>query len=86
MAIVLMRQQELLAALTAQNVGGIVLAIEALAAAMSELRDAEIWSNDPDIAVRLSDALLTNEVVAVRINQLRHWSRQRIDRLHELHG
>lgn len=85
-AAVLARQQDLIAALDVQDVDRIVLATEALAAATSVLRGAEHWPDDPDIADQLSDALLTNEAAAVRINLFRFWNRQRIDHLQELRG
>jgi hypothetical protein len=81
---VLARQQELIAALDAQDVDRIVLATEALAVAAAALRGNEPWPQDSDLAEELNDALRANAAATMRINLFRHWTRQRIDHLQDL--
>lgn len=77
-------QTDLIAAIDSQDAGAIVRASEALAAAVTQLRNVETWPSDPLAAERLRGALRQNQAAAIRINLMAHWTRQNIDRLAEL--
>lgn len=79
-------QADMIDAIDAQDATAIIRASEALAGAVSRLRDADGWPSDPLVADRLRHALRKNQAAAIRINLLAHWTRQRIDRLAELRG
>ncbi|MBK6707434.1 MAG: hypothetical protein IPG54_08070 [Sphingomonadales bacterium] len=77
-------QSDLITAIDASDVDAIVRASEALAAAVTRLRNVESWPADALAAKRLRSALQQNQAAAIRINLLAHWTRQNIDRVADL--
>lgn len=77
-------QSDLIAAIDRQDPDAIVRASEALAVAVSRLGDAAEWPDFAPAADRLRRAMAQNEAALQRLNLLRHWNRQRIDRVNEL--
>lgn len=77
-------QSDLIAAIDRQDSAAIVRASEALAAAVSLLGDASEWPEFAPAADRLRRAMAQNEAALQRLNLLRHWNRQRIDRINEI--
>lgn len=77
-------QTDLIAAIDQQDVDAIVRASEALAAAVSQLGDIDRWPDYAPAADRLRRAMAQNESALQRLNLLRHWNRQRFDRVNEL--
>jgi hypothetical protein len=77
-------QSDLLAAIDRQDADAIVRASEALAAAVSMLGNDADWPEFVPAANRLRLALEQNTAALQRLNLMRHWTRQRIDRINEL--
>jgi hypothetical protein len=77
-------QSDLLAAIDRQDADAIVRASEALAAAVSTLGNDTDWPEFGPAANRLRLALEQNTAALQRLNLMRHWTRQRIDRINEL--
>jgi len=77
-------QTDLIAAIDRQDSAAIVRASEALAVAVSLLGDVSEWPQFAPAADRLRRAMAQNEAALQRLNLLRHWNRQRIDRVNEL--
>ena len=82
---VMARQSALADAISAQDVDRIIRATEMLAASVSELRATASKDFQAETCIeRLQLAISQNRTDAVQLNLLRHWTRQRIDRLGEL--
>jgi hypothetical protein len=77
-------QSDLIAAIERRDSAAIVRASEALAGAVSLLGDAATWPAQGPAADRLRAAMAQNHSALQRLNLLRHWNRQRIDRINEL--
>ncbi len=77
-------QTDLITAIDRQDADAIVRATEALAGAVATLRDAPDWPGFAPAAERLRYAMAQNGQALMRINLLKHWTRQRIDRVNEL--
>jgi hypothetical protein len=77
-------QTDLLAAIERQDADALVRASENLSAAISQLGDARDWPDFEPASNRLRLALEQNRAALQRLNLMRHWTRQRIDRLNEL--
>ncbi len=77
-------QSDLIAAIDRQDADAIVRASEALAAAVNMLGDETRWPEYAPAADRLRRALEANGAALQRLNLMRHWTRQRIDRINEL--
>lgn len=81
------RLSALTGALGGQDAGAIIAATEALAAAVVPLRDADIAPDEAPRAKRLIGGTLAQlEAAAIRVNILKDWTRQRIDRNREIRG
>ena len=77
-------QSDLIDAIDRQDSDAIVRASEALAAAVSQLGDTTEWPDFAPAADRLRRAISQNEAALQRLNLLRHWNRQKIDRVNAL--
>lgn len=77
-------QSDLITAIDTRDVDAIIRASEALAAAVTRLRNVESWPADALAAERLRSALHQNQAAAIRINLQAFWTRQNIDRLAEI--
>lgn len=77
-------QSDLIDAIDRQDSDAIVRASEALAAAVNRLGDTAKWPDFAPAADRLRRAILQNEAALQRLNLLRHWNRQKIDRVNAL--
>lgn len=81
------RLDALTGALGGQDAGAIISATEALAAAVVPLSGADIAREDAPRAQSLIGSTLAQlEAAAMRVNILKDWTRQRIDRNHEIRG
>jgi hypothetical protein len=82
---VMTKQSELADAIAAQDVDRIVCASEALAVSVSALKASTTRGIDDKVILeRLQLAIQQNHTDTRKLNLLRHWTRQRIDRLNEL--
>jgi hypothetical protein len=82
---VMTKQSELADAIAAQDVHRIVCASEALAVSVSALKASTTRGIDDKVILeRLQLAIQQNHTDTRKLNLLRHWTRQRIDRLNEL--
>ncbi len=77
-------QSDLIDAINRQDSDAIVRASEALAHAVSQIGDAAQWPDFAPAAERLHRAMEQNQAALQRLNLLRYWTRQRIDRMEEL--
>lgn len=74
-------------ALDGQNAGEIIAATEALATAAILVRNAAVVPGQEARARSLIGKTLAQlEAAAIRVNILKNWTRQRIDRNHEIRG
>lgn len=74
-------------ALDGHSAGEIIHATEALAAAVVQLDDAYIPADQgEEAALLISQTLEKMDAAAIRINMLKAWTRQRIDRNHQIRG
>ena len=81
------RLDALTGALGGQDASAIIAATEALAAAVVPLRDADIAHEQAPRAHKLIGSTLAQlEAAAIRVNILKNWTRQRIDRNREIRG
>lgn len=81
------RLDALTGALGGQDAGAIITATEALAAAVVPLAGADVAPGEAPRAQRLiSSTLAQLEAAAIRVNILKDWTRQRIDRNREIRG
>lgn len=81
------RLDALVAALDGQDPGAIVAASEALATAVILFQSANIPAGSEARArVLIGQTLKQLEAAAIRVNVLKDWTRQRIDRNHALRG
>lgn len=81
------RLDDLVAALDGQDPGAIVAASEALATAVILFRGAAIPAGQEYRARALIGKTLAQlEAAAIRVNILKDWTRQRIDRNHAIRG
>lgn len=81
------RLDTLVGALDGQDAGAIIAATEELATAVILLRGAPIPSGSEHRARALIGQTLGQlEAAAMRVNILKDWTRQRIDRSHEIRG
>ncbi|WP_033074420.1 hypothetical protein [Sphingopyxis sp. MWB1] len=79
--------QALITALDGQDAGAIVTATEELAAAVILLRGTNIPAGEENRAHALISRTLSQlEAAAIRVNILKNWTRQRIDKNRELRG
>ncbi|ALC14053.1 hypothetical protein LH20_19005 [Sphingopyxis sp. 113P3] len=77
----------LVGALDGQDPGAIIAASEALATAVILFRSAPIPAgSEGEARVLIADVLKQLEAAAIRVNLLKDWTRQRIDRNHALRG
>lgn len=77
----------LVRALDGHHAGAIISATENLAAAVVLLDDAYIPADQAEKAGLLIGATLEKmDAAAIRINMLKAWTRQRIDRNHQIRG
>lgn len=77
----------LVTALDGHDAGAIVAATEALATAVILFRSASVPPGREDHARMLTDRVLRKlEAAAIRVNVLKDWTRQRIDRNHQVRG
>ena len=77
----------LVGALDGHDAGAIIAATEALAAAVVPLRDADISRENASRAQSLIGHTLAQlEAAAIRVNILKDWTRQRIDKTHAIRG
>ncbi|OHD03392.1 hypothetical protein EEB18_004015 [Sphingopyxis sp. OPL5] len=77
----------LVAALDGHDAGAIIAATEALATAVILFRSAKVPPGREDHARMLIDMVLRKlEAAAIRVNVLKDWTRQRIDRNHQVRG
>ena len=77
----------LVSALDGHSAGDIISATEALAAAVSLLDEAYIPADQSEAAGALiAETLEKMDAAAIRINMMKAWTRQRIDRNHQLRG
>ena len=77
-------QPDLIHAIDRQDSDAIVRASEAQAAAVNRLGDTAEWPDFAPAADRLRRAIVQNEAALQRLNLLRHWNRQKIDRVNAL--
>lgn len=81
------RLDALVVALDGQDAGAIVAASEALATAVILFRATPIPAGSEARArLLIGDVLKQLEAAAIRVNILKDWTRQRIDRNHALRG
>lgn len=81
------RLDALVAALDGQDAGAIIAASEALATAVILFRGAAIPpGSEARARVLIGHVLKQLEAAAIRVNVLKDWTRQRIDRNHEIRG
>ncbi|SKB42001.1 hypothetical protein [Sphingopyxis flava] len=81
------RLDALVTALDGQDAGAIIAASEALATAVILFRGAPIpVGREARARVLIGDVLKQLEAAAIRVNVLKDWTRQRIDRNHALRG
>lgn len=81
------RLDALVAALDGQDAGAIIAASEALATAVILFRGAAIPpGSEARARVLIGHVLKQLEAAAIRVNVLKDWTRQRIDRNHTLRG
>lgn len=81
------RLDALVAALDGQDPGAIIAASEALATAVILFRGAAIpASAEARARVLIGQVLRQLEAAAIRVNVLKNWTRQRIDRNHAMRG
>lgn len=81
------RLDALVGALDGQDAGAIVTATEELATAVILFRGARIPAgSEPQANALIGKTLSQLEAAAIRVNILKDWTRQRIDRNHELRG
>lgn len=79
--------EQLVDALDGHHAGTIIAATENLAAAVVMLDDAYIPAEQAAEAGQLISATLEKmDAAAIRINMLKAWTRQRIDRNHQIRG
>lgn len=77
----------LVAALDGHDAGAIVAATEALATAVILFRSTSVPAGCEQHARMLIDRVLRKlEAAAIRVNVLKDWTRQRIDRTHQIRG
>lgn len=81
---IMVRQEELIAALDAQDATAITLAAEGLAAAVALAKNAPPAHAEPQMREKIGEALQQANGAAIRTNYLLHWTRQRIGRIAEL--
>ncbi len=81
------RLDVLVAALDGQDPGAIIAASEALATAVILFRGAAIpVGAEARARVLIGQVLRQLEAAAIRVNVLKNWTRQRIDRNHAMRG
>jgi hypothetical protein len=83
---IMARQEELTAALDAQDATAITLATEGLAAAVALAKNAPPAPAEPQLREKIGEALQQANGAAIRTNTMLHWTRQRIGRIAELRG
>ncbi|MBL8652195.1 MAG: hypothetical protein JNL35_17535 [Sphingopyxis sp.] len=77
----------LVAALDGHDAGAIISATEALATAVILFRSSKVPPGREEHARMLTDRVLRKlEAAAIRVNILKDWTRQRIDRNHQIRG
>ena len=77
----------LVAALDGHDAGAIIAATEALAAAVILFRSGKVPAGREEHARMLIELVLRKlEAAAIRVNILKDWTRQRIDRNHQIRG
>jgi len=77
----------LVASLDGHDAGAIIAATEALATAVILFRSSKVPPGREQHARMLVDSVLRKlEAAAIRVNILRDWTRQRIDRNHQIRG
>ena len=77
----------LVGALDGQDAGAIIAATEELATAVILFRGAAIPAgSEAEARTLITRTLAQLEAAAMRINLLKDWTRQRIDRSHEIRG
>lgn len=77
----------LVASLDGHDAGAIIAATEALATAVILFRSSKIPPGREQHARMLVDSVLRKlEAAAIRVNILKDWTRQRIDRNHQIRG
>jgi citrate lyase beta subunit len=81
------RLDDLVAALDGQDAGAIIAASESLATAVILFRGAAVPpGSEPRARTLIGHTLKQLEAAAIRVNVLKDWTRQRIDRNHALRG
>ncbi|MDZ3831862.1 MAG: hypothetical protein U0S50_08605 [Sphingopyxis sp.] len=81
------RLDTLVSALDGHDAGAIVAATEELATAVILFRGAPVPAgNEAQARVLIGHTLSQLEAAAIRVNILKDWTRQRIDRNHQLRG
>ena len=77
----------LVASLDGHDAGAIIAATEALATAVILFRSSKVPPGREQHARMLVDSVLRKlEAAAIRVNILKDWTRQRIDRNHQIRG
>ncbi|WP_260580420.1 hypothetical protein [Sphingopyxis sp. PET50] len=77
----------LVAALDGHDAGAIIAATEALATAVILFRNTQVPPGREEHARLLIERVLRKlEAAAIRVNVLKDWTRQRIDRNHQIRG
>ncbi len=77
----------LVASLDGHDAGAIIAATEALATAVILFRSSKVPPGREEHARMLIDLVLRKlEAAAIRVNILKDWTRQRIDRNHQIRG
>ena len=77
----------LVAALDGHDAGAIIGATEALATAVILFRSTSVPpGREPQARVLIDRVLRKLEAAAIRVNVLKDWTRQRIDRNHQVRG
>jgi hypothetical protein len=77
----------LVASLDGHDAGAIIAATEALATAVILFRSSKVPPGREQHARMLVDSVLRKlEAAAIRVNVLKDWTRQRIDRNHQIRG
>lgn len=77
----------LVASLNGHDAGAIIAATEALATAVILFRSSKVPPGREQHARMLVDSVLRKlEAAAIRVNILKDWTRQRIDRNHQIRG
>ena len=80
------REEALIAALDGQDARAIEAATDAMRIVVTELASLGGWRAEPELGLRLSQALRLTEAAAGRLNYLADRNRRQLDRLATLTG